>query len=244
MAAAAAPAGAAGTGPAGAGWDAGGSPTTVAPRRLLLLRHGQTTYNATRRMQGQLDTALSAAGRRQAAEVGAHLGRAHPDITRILSSDLSRARETAEAVSAAVGVPVATDPRLRETRLGAWQGRTHADIDAEFPGLRARWRHDPTWAPPGGETRVEVAARMRAVVDELLAGYPDWPGNTVLLVAHGGAIAALTASLTGVPISHYTMFNGMRNTAWVEFTGKPRPDGELAWYLGAFNARVTCAEGR
>lgn len=241
MAAAAAPAG--GAEPAaGAGWDAGGSPTTVAPRRLLLLRHGQTTYNATRRMQGQLDTTLSAAGRRQAAAVGAHFGRANPDITRILSSDLSRARDTAEAVGAAVGVPVEPDARLRETRLGVWQGRTHAEIDADYPGLRARWRHDPTWAPPGGETRVEVAARMRAVVDELLAGYPDWPGNAVLLVAHGGAIAALTASLADVPVSHYTMFNGMRNTAWVEFTGKPRPDGELGWYLGAFNAQVTCGE--
>ena len=206
-------------------------------RRLLLLRHGQTTYNATRRMQGQMDTELSAEGIAQAERAAAHLGRRERDIHRILSSDLRRAAETAEAAGRVLGISVERDSRLRETNLGDWQGRTHGEIDGEYPGQRATWRHDATWAPPGGETRVEVAARMRAVVDELLDD-DSWPGSTVLLVAHGGAIAALTASLLDVPISHYTMFNGLRNTAWVELSAKIRPDGELGWYLGAFNAEL------
>ncbi|WP_052054006.1 histidine phosphatase family protein [Corynebacterium freneyi] len=210
---------------------------SVAARRLLLLRHGQTTYNATRRMQGQLDTELSEEGVAQAERVAAHVGRRERDIRRIVSSDLSRAAQTADVVGRVLGVDVERDSRLRETFLGQWQGRTHGEIDAEYPGQRATWRHDATWAPPGGETRVEVAARMRAVVDELLDD-DSWPGSTVLLVAHGGAIAALTASLLDVPVSHYTMFNGLRNTAWVELTARPRPDGELGWYLGAFNAEV------
>lgn len=210
---------------------------SVAARRLLLLRHGQTTYNATRRMQGQLDTELSEEGVAQAERVAAHVGRRERDIRRIVSSDLSRAAQTADVVGRVLGVDVERDSRLRETFLGQWQGRTHGEIDAEYPGQRATWRHDATWAPPGGETRVEVAQRMRAVVDELLDD-DSWPGSTVLLVAHGGAIAALTASLLDVPVSHYTMFNGLRNTAWVELTARPRPDGELGWYLGAFNAEV------
>lgn len=210
---------------------------SVAARRLLLLRHGQTTYNATRRMQGQLDTELSEEGVAQAERVAAHVGRRERDIRRIVSSDLSRAAQTADVVGRVLGVDVERDSRLRETFLGQWQGRTHGEIDAEYPGQRATWRHDATWAPPGGENRVEVAARMRAVVDELLDD-DSWPGSTVLLVAHGGAIAALTASLLDVPVSHYTMFNGLRNTAWVELTARPRPDGELGWYLGAFNAEV------
>ena len=209
----------------------------VPARRLLLLRHGQTTYNATRRMQGQMDTELSAEGIAQAERAAAHLGRRERDIHRILSSDLRRAAETAEAAGRVLGIGVERDSRLRETNLGDWQGRTHGEIDGEYPGQRATWRHDATWAPPGGETRVEVAARMRAVVDELLDD-DSWPGSTVLLVAHGGAIAALTASLLDVPISHYTMFNGLRNTAWVELSAKIRPDGELGWYLGAFNAEL------
>ena len=209
----------------------------VPARRLLLLRHGQTTYNATRRMQGQMDTELSAEGVAQAERAAAHLGRRERDIHRIVSSDLRRAAETAEAAGRVLGIGVERDSRLRETNLGDWQGRTHGEIDGEYPGQRATWRHDATWAPPGGETRVEVAARMRAVVDELLDD-DSWPGSTVLLVAHGGAIAALTASLLDVPISHYTMFNGLRNTAWVELSAKIRPDGELGWYLGAFNAEL------
>ena len=209
----------------------------VPARRLLLLRHGQTTYNATRRMQGQMDTELSAEGVAQAERAAAHLGRRERGIHRIVSSDLRRAAETAEAAGRVLGIDVERDSRLRETNLGDWQGRTHGEIDGEYPGQRATWRHDATWAPPGGETRVEVAARMRAVVDELLDD-DSWPGSTVLLVAHGGAIAALTASLLDVPISHYTMFNGLRNTAWVELSAKIRPDGELGWYLGAFNAEL------
>ncbi|MBV7294989.1 histidine phosphatase family protein [Corynebacterium sp. TAE3-ERU12] len=220
-------------------WDREGNLTVVAPRRLLLLRHGQTSYNATRRMQGQLDTQLSDVGLRQADNVAAHFAARDFGISRIISSDLSRARMTAQAVGKQVGVDVTTDPRLRETRLGDWAGQTHHEIDADYPGQRAHWRHNPGWAPPGGETRFEVAQRMRVVVDELLANYAEWPGHTVLLVAHGGAIAALTASLTDLPKSHYMMFNGMRNTAWVELSAKLRPDGELAWYLDAFNCEAT-----
>ncbi|WP_448851293.1 histidine phosphatase family protein [Corynebacterium sp. 335C] len=218
------------------------APDTAPARRLLLLRHGETTYNATRRMQGQMDTTLSDAGVAQAHAVAGHFGEVERGIRRIVASDLSRAHQTALAVGRALGLEVAVDERLRETNLGVWQGMTHGEIDEAEPGMRWRWRNDPTWAPEGAETRIEVAARMRSVVDELLESDADWPGSTTLLVAHGGAIAALTGALLDVPQSMLTMFNGLRNTAWVELEARERPDGELGWYLGAFNARLTSAD--
>lgn len=231
-------------------------------RKLILLRHGQTTYNATGRMQGQMDTDLSPVGEAQAAAVGGFFsagpvvsdsgvdagadsgasvvgtGRTHP-ITRIVASDLKRAFDTAAAVAEPLGLDVDRDERLRETLLGDWQGMSHTEVDVEFPGQRYRWRHDPEWAPPGGESRVAVAERMRSVVDELIVGDDAWPGNTTMLVAHGGSIAALTASLTQVPLSHFFLFNGLRNTAWVELSTSIRPDGTLGWNLDAFNAELT-----
>ena len=126
-------------------------------RRLILIRHGQTTYNASGRMQGHLDTELSDVGYEQ-ARAAARLLR-DQDVVKIVASDLQRARETARVVAESLGLDFSTDPRLRETNLGQWQGKSSAEVDAEFPGARAIWRHDPPWAPPEGESRVDVARR-------------------------------------------------------------------------------------
>ena len=176
-------------------------------RRLILIRHGQTVYNATGRMQGHLDTALSNEGEKQAEAAGRLLK--NQGITRILASDLSRARVTAELVGKQLGVDVEVDARLRETHLGKWQGMTSAEVDEQFPGARAIWRHDPTWAPPGGESRVEVAERARPAIDDLMREYVDWDGHTVLVVAHGGAIAALTCNLIALHSQQYQMLSGL-----------------------------------
>ena len=217
-------------------------------RKLFLLRHGQTEYNATGRMQGQLDTELSAVGRKQADIAAQYLSRQH--IGRIISSDLSRAKTTAQAVASKLGVPVEIDKRLRETNLGQWQGKSHAEVDGALPGARAQWRHDATWAPPGGETRLEVADRARAVVDEMMASWEQWDDDhALLLVAHGGTIGALTSALLDVPVSHYPMFSGLKNTCWAELTARPKFEasradqgvGEFAgaesaqWYLDGWN---------
>ena len=103
-------------------------------RRLILLRHGQTHYNATLRMQGQLDTELSELGVRQAHAVGRVLAPRRPWT--ILSSDLQRALDTATALASEVGLEVHTDPRLRETHLGQWQGMSHSEVDAQWPDAR------------------------------------------------------------------------------------------------------------
>src|SRR6476620_7265103 len=141
-------------------------------RRLVMLRHGQTGYNATSRMQGQLDTELSDLGREQAVAAAEVLAKRQPLL--IVSSDLRRALDTAVALGERSGVPIEVDTRLRETHLGDWQGMTHLEVDAQAPGARLAWREDARWAPHGGESRVDVAARSMPLVAELLAEQADW----------------------------------------------------------------------
>ncbi|MGO2613263.1 histidine phosphatase family protein, partial [Corynebacterium flavescens] len=179
-------------------------------RRLILIRHGQTTYNATGRMQGHLDTDLAEVGYEQAAAAAALLR--DKDISYIISSDLIRAKETARVIADSLGMDYAVDKRLRETDLGRWQGMSSAEVDAQFPGARAIWRHDPTWAPPEGESRVDVAKRARPVIDSLMRTSTTWDDGPVLVVAHGGAISALTCHLLGLEHHQYGILSGLKNT--------------------------------
>ncbi len=212
---------------------------TPVVRRLLLLRHGETQFNADSRMQGQLDTELSDRGREQAKLAAAALAVRTPRA--IWSSDLQRARLTAEELSAATGVAVTLDDRLRETYLGEWQGKTHIDVDAALPGARRKWRDDSSWAPPGGESRVGVAARAIPVVANLLDVLPDWgtgddPEAPVVLVAHGGVIAAMTASLLALPQANWPVFGGLANTGWVQLSGHSFDGEPPVWRLDVWNA--------
>jgi broad specificity phosphatase PhoE len=199
-------------------------------RRLVLLRHGETDYNATGRLQGQIDSVLTEAGRAQARAAVPALMRFHPELT--VTSDLRRAAETAEVFGEVSGVPLRLDKRLRETHLGAWQGMTGTEVDAAWPGGRRAWRQ-PTWAPPGGEPRVEVAARACELVDELDSELD----GTALLCAHGGTIAATTARLLDLPLPSWPVLAGMGNCHW---TVLARSRAQRAcWRLVTYNAGVT-----
>ncbi|WP_236793645.1 histidine phosphatase family protein [Amycolatopsis sp. GM8] len=196
-------------------------------RRLVLWRHGETDYNAAGRMQGHLDSALTEVGWNQARFAVPALARFEPDL--VIASDLRRATDTATVLTDAIGVPLRIDKRLRETHLGDWQGKTGPEVDEGWPGERDRWRVDATWAPPGGESRVEVAERAGEVVADLLSEADQ--RETVLLAAHGGLITALTAGLLGLPVEAWPQLGGIRNCHWVELalrTGK--------WRLYAYNA--------
>ena len=201
-------------------------------RRIILLRHGQTDYNVAGRMQGHLDSVLTAVGREQATAAAPVLAGLGPD--RVVSSDLSRAVDTAEVVGAACGLPVKFDARLRETHLGLWQGRTVAEIDRDHPGAIATWRSDPPWAPPGGESRVAVVARSRPVVEELDAEFADpAPASaTALLVAHGGLIAGLVTGLLELPTAAWPSFGGLGNCRWAVLA---RRDDHRRWRLAGYN---------
>jgi broad specificity phosphatase PhoE len=198
----------------------------VSVRRLVFWRHGETDYNAAGRMQGHLDSALTPVGWNQARFAVPALARFEPDL--VIASDLRRATDTATVFTEAIGVPLRIDKRLRETHLGEWQGLTGAEVDAAWPGERDRWRVDATWAPPGGETRVEVAERAAEVVSDLCDS--DEELGTVLLAAHGGLITALTGRLLSLPVETWPQFGGIGNCHWVELG---RRDGK--WRLHAYN---------
>jgi broad specificity phosphatase PhoE len=148
--------------------------------RILLVRHGQSEFNASGRWQGQADPPLSELGCRQAEAAAARLGA----VDLIVSSDLERAAHTAQILSGALGVgPVVVEARLRERDAGEWSGLTHDEIEQAWPGyLEARRR------PPGFESDEDLLAR----VDDALAAIEDaYRGAEVLVVAHGGIVYAL-----------------------------------------------------
>lgn len=215
-------------------------------RRLVMLRHGQTDYNATNRMQGQLDTDLSDLGRNQAVAAAEVLAKRQPLL--IVSSDLRRALDTAVVLGERSGLPVEVDTRLRETHLGDWQDLNHVEVDAKWPGARLAWRNDATWAPHGGESRVDVAERGLPLVRELIADQTEWgtdePERPVVLVAHGGLIAALTAALLKLPVANWPALGGMGNASWVQLSGHADADAEfddIRWRLDVWNASAQVA---
>jgi glucosyl-3-phosphoglycerate phosphatase len=220
-------------------------------RRLVMLRHGQTDFNVGSRMQGQLDTELSELGRAQAVAAAEVLAKRQPLL--IVSSDLRRAYDTAVVMGERTGLRVQVDDRLRETHLGDWQGMTHAQIDAAAPGARLAWREDASWAPHGGESRVDVAARSLPLVAELLRDEPEWgaadeAARPVVLVAHGGLIAALTAALLRLPVGDWPALGGMGNASWTQLGGHSADSDtgagavdEVRWRLDVWNASAQVA---
>jgi glucosyl-3-phosphoglycerate phosphatase len=215
----------------------------VTTRRLVMLRHGQTEFNADSRMQGQLDTHLSDVGRAQALAAAEVLAKRQPVL--IVTSDLRRAYDTAVVLAERTGVRLRVDNRLRETHLGDWQGMTHAQIDAVAPGARLAWREDAAWAPHNGESRVDVAARSMPLIAELVSTEPEWGASDeserpVMLVAHGGLIAALTAALLRLPVANWPALGGMGNASWTQLSGH-WIDDSIRWRLDVWNASAQVA---
>jgi glucosyl-3-phosphoglycerate phosphatase len=211
-----------------------------------MLRHGQTDSNIGGRMQGQLDTELSDLGRAQAVAAAKMLAEQQP--LHIVSSDLRRAYDTAVVLGERTGLPVQVDDRLRETHLGDWQGKTHAQIDAAAPGARLAWREDPCAAPHGGESRIDVATRSLPLVTELLHGESKWgaadePARPVVLVAHRGLILTLTAALLRLPVDNWPALGSMGNASWIQLGGHSIDSDagagdvdEVRWRLDVWNA--------
>ncbi len=215
-------------------------------RHLVMLRHGQTEFNAGSRMQGQLDTDLTDLGRAQALAAAEVLSTRQPLV--IVTSDLRRAYDTALTLADCDDAPLRVDARLRETHLGDWQGMTHLQIDEAAPGARQAWRHDATSAPHGGENRIDVANRSVPLVSELVAGEPEWgledSDRPVVLVSHGGLIAALTAALLDLPVDNWPVFGGMGNASWTQLSAHGADDAdftELRWRLDVWNASAQVA---
>jgi len=218
----------------------------VTVRRLVMLRHGQTDYNAGSRMQGQLDIELTDLGRAQAVAAAEVLAKRQPLL--IVSSDLRRAYDTAVTLGERSGLRIQVDNRLRETHLGDWQGLTHTEVDSSAPGARLAWRDDATLAPHGGESRIDVANRSVPLVASIFSGEPEWGAGEcdkpVVLVAHGGLIAALTAALLGLPVSSWPSLGGMGNASWAQLSGHSAEGADfqdIRWRLDVWNASAQVA---
>jgi probable phosphoglycerate mutase len=162
--------------------------------RILAIRHGETAWNVETRLQGHLDIPLNDTGLLQADRLARALtGREAVDA--IYASDLSRAHTTAQALAHAMGHSVRTHEGLRERHFGVFQGRTFAEVEAEWPEHAAQWRKRiPDWIPPGGgESLLRLHERIVETLNALAAQHT---GQQIVLVAHGGVLDVLYRAAT------------------------------------------------
>ena len=201
----------------------------AAPRRVVVLRHGETDHNAARIWQGHLDTALSEQGQRQADAVGPALAALSP--TAIVSSDLTRARLTAESVGRACGIPVVLDARFREIDVGAWQGMSASDVADRWPEVQAALaRGEDLRRGDSGETLAEVAERVGAALAEHLAALG--PGECLVVSTHGASGRTAAAWLLG--LEHdlaWRVLGALGNCHWAELV-----EGRAGWRIQTWNA--------
>jgi 2,3-bisphosphoglycerate-dependent phosphoglycerate mutase len=164
---------------------------------LLLARHGETDWNRARRWQGHADRPLTARGRMQAADLAARL--ADIPLDAVYSSDLRRARETAEPVATTHGLKLVQLPELREVNVGSWQGLTRDEAEIRFPAGFERWREGGTgW--DDGESYGEMSARILAAVEGIAN---EHRGGRALIVTHGGPIRAIHGAALGMDVEAY-----------------------------------------
>jgi probable phosphoglycerate mutase len=187
------------------------SVSAVSASRLtsfLVVRHGETVENASGRWQGQLDGTLTARGVAQAEALGRRL--ATWPIDALYTSDLGRARHTAELIAAHTGHALRQDARLRERHYGIFQSLSAAEIAASYPEDWARHRsHDPDYVMPGGESLRQLHERSVAWFEEMKARHA---GATVLVVTHGGVLASLLRQVLDLPLARSRRFT-VRHTA-------------------------------
>jgi probable phosphoglycerate mutase len=193
----------------------------MAPTRILLVRHGQSEWNAVGRWQGQADPPLSDIGRRQARAAARSLGA----VDAVFASDLQRAHETAEIIAGELGVgPVIVDPDLRERDAGEWSGLTRAEIEEQYPGYlapEANFAPGTRPRPPGWEHDDSVRERARRALRRIAETVG---GGEVLTVTHGGLIYVVEDDL-----GHQGPIARLANGAgrWVEVDGDPEAEMRL-----------------
>lgn len=185
---------------------------------LLLIRHGETAWNAESRIQGQLDVPLSNAGIWQAGRLAQRL--AEDRIDAIFASDLARAWLTAQPIGQSRQIDAVPDVRLRERHFGIFQGHTLDEIAQRWPNELAAWRErDPQWSIPAGESAAQFIERVLAALDDITHRHA---GGIVAVVAHGGVLDVAYRHACGLawnaPRRHV-----MANAALNRVTARARP---------------------
>ena len=164
-------------------------------KKLILVRHGETDWNAEGRIQGMLDVPLNALGMQQAALTAAELARSI-DMADMVSSDLVRTRETTTPIAEATGFEPRFDARIRERNFGVWQGKTYEEwrvLDAV--GIARYNAGDPDYGPEGGETASQFLKRCVEAVTDLVLGSLE---KTLILVTHGGVVSSMVRHAQGL----------------------------------------------
>jgi broad specificity phosphatase PhoE len=164
---------------------------------IWFVRHGQTDWNVAHRFQGQIYTPLNATGFNQAHALAETL--AGQNFAALYSSDITRARQTAEVISAKLGLPIQIETRLREIGQGHWEDLTLEEVAMRFPDEMAAAIRDPAGTHAhGGESYYDVAARVTSAADVMSAAYP---GQRILAVSHAVAIASIACVAQHDPLS-------------------------------------------
>ncbi|WP_190156858.1 histidine phosphatase family protein [Streptomyces litmocidini] len=196
-------------------------------RRIVLWRHGQTSWNLERRFQGSTDIELTETGVAQARRAARLLAALKPDA--IVASDLKRAAATAAELASITGHTVAHDSALRETYAGEWQGLTHDEIVARYGEQYAAWKRGEPVRRGGGELETEVADRAAPVVLEHADKLPE--DGTLVVVSHGGTIRTTIGRLLGLEAGHWESLGGLSNCCWSVLG-----EGARGWRLMEHNA--------
>lgn len=170
--------------------------------RLYLIRHGETEWNLQCRYQGQSNVPLNQTGIQQAHKIAGRLSK--EEIHAIYSSDLVRARETAEQIAQPHNLKITTDARWRELSFGDWEGLTYIEIQMKMPDELALWESDFTkYAPPHGETLTWLAGRVLSAFDELRSLHAE---QTIIIVSHGGPLQILLCHALGISFQRHWQF--------------------------------------
>jgi len=178
--------------------------------KIIFTRHGETLWNIEGRVQGALDSALTEKGIRQARRLGERLQ--NEGITRIYSSDLPRAKATAEEVRQILGLnEVLTEPALRELSFGEWEGQKWWDLREQYPELFALWDSGPHKVQiPGGENMWDVTTRAWNFVNKLPQLHA---GETICVVTHGITLQCIVKKALGIPVEQWQDVPWQHNTA-------------------------------
>jgi probable phosphoglycerate mutase len=167
---------------------------------ILLIRHGETAWNSVRRLQGHIDIPLNDEGERQALALGRIL--ANEPVKAVISSDLRRAVQTAQAVAGHHGLAMQTDPGLRERCYGAFEGMLYSEIMERYPLEYAQWqaREIDAVMPPGERVAESFRQFYQRSVDSIGAWAARHPGQTIVMVAHGGVLECAYRAARGMSL--------------------------------------------
>lgn len=201
--------------------------------KIIFVRHGQTSWNDLGMYQGHTDIPLNQIGLEQAAKAGQRLK--NEKVAAIYSSDLLRAKQTAEIIARGHNLPVIIMPEFREINFGIWEGKTFKDIEELYPEMLKIWKTKPQDLKiPEGETFPEMLKRAWKGLKILLARHKD---ETVIIVAHGGTIAALLCNILDMSLDNlWKVRQGNTGITVVEFE---EDKGRLTLFNDTYHLQIS-----